>query len=164
MRVIVQPIKINLHIQPANGVERIVVVQQRQVVVKVGSVIETGGTTITRINVVTAVAIGGHRLVVLNSDGNAIYADSHNLTHAHKVLGITTGAASAGDTVTVQITGVLSEPSWTWTLDEPIWLGTNGILTQTPPEPTNGDVFSLIVGFPTAANAAMISIQQPILV
>lgn len=45
MKIVLQPIRLNLHLQPTNGAERIVVVRQQQVMVNVGSVLETGGGT-----------------------------------------------------------------------------------------------------------------------
>jgi hypothetical protein len=103
-------------------------------------------------------ALGGHRMVVLDDTGKAIYADSTILTHANKVLGITTGAASVGATATIQTGGEMTEPSWSWVLGTPIWLSLAGMLTQVAP--VTG--FSLIVAFPVSATKAIISLREPI--
>lgn len=105
-----------------------------------------------------AVSIGGHRVVVPDSTGGVIYADASTLTHRDKVLGVTTGAASASASATIQTYGELTEPSWAWTLDEPVFLGLTGLLTQTPP--SSG--FLQRVGFPTAATKLFIDIDNAI--
>lgn len=102
--------------------------------------------------------IGGHRAVVLNSNEEAIYADYSNLDHAFKVLGITTGAASAGADATIQPFGEIAEPSWNWALDQPVYLGANGQLTQTPP--SSG--FLLVVGFPISPTKLYVEIGESI--
>jgi hypothetical protein len=79
-----------------------------------------------------AIALGGHRIVCVDSAGQAIYPDRSNPAHADAVVGITTGAASAGADVTVQTTGEMIESSWSWS-PGPIWVGDNGLLTQTSP-------------------------------
>jgi len=107
---------------------------------------------------VAAVELGGHRVVVLDAAGEAIYADRSILSHRDKVLGVTTGAASAGADATIRTYGELTEPSWSWTLDEPVFLGLTGLLTQTVP--TSG--FVLRIGFPTAATSLFIDIDDAI--
>ena len=104
------------------------------------------------------VALGGHRMVVLNDTGHAIYADKDMPAHAGKVLGMTTGAVALGDLTTIQTGGEITEPSWTWTLDTPVWLGSNGLLAQAMP--TTG--FSLIIGFPITATKLFINLREPL--
>lgn len=113
----------------------------------------TGGTAL---QYPAGMALGGHRMIVLDDTGLAIYADNSIPAHAGKVLGMTTGAANPGELATIQTGGELTEPSWSWLLNQPIYLGANGLLTQTPP--VTG--FSLIVGFPITATKAYISIKQ----
>lgn len=103
-------------------------------------------------------ALGGHRIVILNDAEQAIYADNTIASHASKVLGMTTGGANAGDTATIQTGGEITEPSWNWAINQPIYLGTNGLLTQT--QPATG--FSLIAGFPIASDKIFIKLREPI--
>lgn len=107
-----------------------------------------------------ALSLGGHRVVTPNPAGNAVYADNTIINTANAVLGLTVGAAAAGDTVAVQHGGEITEPSWTWTPNNPIYLGINGLLTQTPP--TNPSAYSLIIGFPITATKMYIGIREPI--
>lgn len=104
-----------------------------------------------------AVDLGGHRIVV--SIGSQIdYADNTNPTHASIVTGITTQAVLAGNPVEVTISGEVSEGSWNWTLNQPIFLTANGLMTQTAP-PTG---FLLQVGYPTSATSMVVDIKMPI--
>jgi hypothetical protein len=103
-------------------------------------------------------ALGGHRFVVLNDSGEAIYATNQTANHAHKIFGMTTGAANLAATATIQRQGAITEPSWNWTLNSPIFLSTSGQMTQTPP----ATGFSLIVGFPLSATSMYIAIREPI--
>lgn len=114
-----------------------------------------GGAT----KVVTAGAsIGGHRVVVLNAAEEAIYADNSDLTHVDKVLGLSLGAAAIGDQFNVIRLGDVSEPSWNWALDQPVFLSTAGQLTQVPP--TTG--FLLVVGFPIAPTKLYVDIGESV--
>ena len=105
----------------------------------------------------TEMPLSGHRFVVLDND-MAVYADCLTENHAHRVIGMTTGASDDGN-VSVQTSGEHEEPTWSWTLGHPVFLGENGLMTQTAP--TTG--FSLIVGFPMTATKLFIKINQPII-
>lgn len=105
----------------------------------------------------TDIALSGHRFIVLDND-LAIYADCTTIDHAHRIVGMTTGASNLG-LVSVQTTGEHEEPSWSWTPGQPVFLSTTGLMTQTPPT----SVFSLIVGFPISATKLFIKINQPII-
>lgn len=121
-----------------------------------GDIGPSGGSAFSAIS---NVPIGGNRFVVSDGDGHVQYATSDDLTHAGKVLGITLGAAVAGDSISIQRVGEVEEAGWNWTLDQPVYLGTNGLATQTQPT----SVFSLIVGFPITATKLFVSIREPII-
>ena len=110
------------------------------------------------LTVTAGAALGGHRMVVLNGGGVAIYADCTEATHAGKVLGMTLGAIADGDSGDVLRSGEVVEPSWNWTLDAPVFLGTAGQLTQV--QPVSG--FSQIVGFPVSTTKLFVSLREPI--
>jgi hypothetical protein len=80
-----------------------------------------------------AVDMSGHRIVGPQGNGSVIYASADQLVAALSSLWLTLGAASAGDPVTLLAFGSAVEPSWNWTVDQPIFLGLNGVLTQTTP-------------------------------
>lgn len=105
--------------------------------------------------------LSGHRIVVLEA-GSVVYASAEDITHASRVLGMTTGAANAGSSATIRTSGEIEEPSWNWTPGLPIFLGANGTMTQTQPE--SPSVFSVVVAFPLTPTRAFIRVREPILI
>lgn len=77
--------------------------------------------------------LGGHRGVKLDAAGNAQYASNDDAASLAGFVGVTLGAATMGDTVQVALIGLVEEPSWSWTAGLPVFLGVNGLLTQTAP-------------------------------
>lgn len=115
----------------------------------------------SNIEVLAGENLGGHRLVILNEVGRALYADSSQIDHLHRVVGITTGAADVDSGVSLVGNGPLSEVSWNWAVGLPIYLGTNGLLTQAVPAAPAAK-FSLVVGFPTSSTSMFVNIREPI--
>lgn len=113
----------------------------------------------TTLDYVAGDDLGGHRLITTDPFGLAIYADQSNLDHTNKVVGLTMNAADLGASVTVLIEGPITEPSWNWDTNLPVFLSTSGQMTQTPP--TSG--FSLIIGFPETSTRLMVRINRPII-
>lgn len=107
--------------------------------------------------------LSGHRAVVLNSLGEAVYADNNTAAHANKFAGVTQGASITGASATLQQFGEMTEPSWSWTPDQPVYLGANGFLTQTMPVATSAK-FSLIIGVAQTATKLFISPMPPIFI
>ena len=106
-----------------------------------------------------ATAISGHAAVIVNSSGQLEYASNSLPSHSYRYLGITEGAAVSGATAKVRSFGELTEPSWSWTPDLPVYLGVGGGLTQTPP---SAPAFSLVVGFPATPTTLLIQRRDPI--
>lgn len=102
--------------------------------------------------------LGGNRVVYI-ADGRAFYADSDNLTCSNASVGITNGAAVLDDIINIQTSGYMQEPSWKWSTNLPLFLGVNGLLTQTMP--TTG--FSQIIGIVTSSIEIIIQIQPSII-
>lgn len=122
-----------------------------------GTLSATGGSTITA---TAGAAIGGHRAVVLDAAGAAFYADNTNPDHLVRFYGITTNAASLGGSLSIVQTGVVVEPSWAWTAFMPVYLGTTGLLTQTPP----ATGFVQIVGAALSATTLFINQRDPVVI
>lgn len=109
-----------------------------------------------------AVPLSGHRMVTLDSNGLLIYASAETLAHANRVIGMTMGAVSAGVAPSVIKSGEITEPTWNWDTSLPLYLGANGLLTQTPPVgPTTK--FSNVIGFPISPITVFIGIQPSII-
>jgi hypothetical protein len=99
-------------------------------------------------------------LVVAVSGGEAVTADSSQIAYAGNVVGVAIGGVNAGALVTVQFAGQLEYNGWNWTLGKPIFLGTGGMLTQTPP----ASGFNQIIGTPVTPTSIFINLQSPTLV
>lgn len=109
------------------------------------------------INVTASQNISGYVAVGLVA-GLAVQADSSDISQLEGLLGIATGGALAASSVSVQFTGQITYNGWAWALGTPIFLGTNGALTQIPP--TVG--FSQVVGKPITTTSMMVDIQSPV--
>lgn len=116
-----------------------------------------GGTYTTKL---ANAALGGHRIVRAVSATHVDYASADEITHGDDILGLTLGSASSGATVQIADGQDVTEPSWTWTPQEPLYLGLNGLVTQTPPDTPS--VIAVVVGFATSATSARIRIEPPI--
>lgn len=103
-------------------------------------------------------ALGGHRMVVLQA-GAAVYADADTVAHAGLVLGMTTGAAAPGEAATVRTGGELTEPSWAWTADQPLYLRNAGQIGHTPP----ASGFVLPVGFALSPTTIFLAVGTAVL-
>lgn len=115
----------------------------------------------TSFQLLTASAIGGHRVVAADSSGRAVYASNDIVVQSAKVVGITVSAVGAGELTVVVRSGEVEESSWNWDTDLPVYLGTNGTLTQVPP--VIPAAFSLVVGFPMTSTKLFVSIREPII-
>lgn len=89
--------------------------------------------------------------------GRALTADASISVHAGRVLGIAGNSAQAGGVVVVQAEGPITNAAWNWS-DGPIFLGTSGALTQTPP--TSG--FLQEMGVSTNPTTVLIRLQSPL--
>ena len=111
------------------------------------------GTTAT---VTAAEALGGHRVVTMS--GN--YASKDISADKFNVLGVTQGAVISGATATVTTFGEITEGSWNWTAGLPVFLSTNGLMTQTAP----ATGFRLIIGRAKSATTLFVDISEPIVI
>jgi hypothetical protein len=116
------------------------------------------GSDSTIIQKIASGDIGGHRVVCSFSNTQAEYATKDDLNKSRSVLGITQGASSDGELLTIQSAGEITEGSWNWTPQQFVYLSTNGLLTQTAP--STG--FLLIIGFAVSATKIAINIGHPI--
>jgi len=103
----------------------------------------------------TEISIGSNRAVA-SVDGYAVYADnSLNLS----AIGISSGAVVGGNDVSVQSIGKMLTTSAGWTINDVIYLSTNGTMTQT--EPTSG--ISQTLGKAHKSDSIIINIDKPII-
>ena len=105
-------------------------------------------------------AIGGHRLVRCTSATHVGYASNDDADHGDDTLGMTAEAAIDGAAIRVLKSGGLSLAGWAWTPGDPVYLGTNGLPTQTLPEAPAK--FIQIIGYAEAADTVQLQLQPPI--
>lgn len=103
--------------------------------------------------------LSGHRVVATHVDGTVLYASNDTLTDATRQLWVTLGAADEGDAVQCQSFGRVNEGGWSWT-DDPIFLGVDGFLTQTPPSAPDA-AFFLQVAAPDGPTALVFNPRNP---
>jgi hypothetical protein len=102
--------------------------------------------------------LGGHRAVISNVDGTIDFADSSNLDHLGKVLGIIVRSVLAGERVEVIRGGLLEFEGWSFDINLPVYLAENGLLTQNP----SIAGFSQIVGFAESPTGLFVNLREPI--
>lgn len=72
------------------------------------------------------------RVVVV--DGlQAWYFQNTDDTHIGRAFGITTTSAIAGNNVTIQVSGLVSDAAFGFTADTPLWVGADGEVFNTQP-------------------------------
>lgn len=103
--------------------------------------------------------LSGHRVMRSTGNGFCDYADAANVAHAALVVGISSSAVVTGADVSVQNSGRMTEPSWTWVPELPVFCGSMGVLTQTPP--TTG--FQIILGVAEDATSIIIKLSNPLI-
>lgn len=105
--------------------------------------------------------LSGHKAVILSGVNTVSYAHNQTLSHSHRVIGVTRGAATSGGDIFVARSGEdITEGSWNWSAGSVIYVGANGALTQTPP--TSPAVFSLIIGYAVTATSMHVQVREPI--
>lgn len=79
-----------------------------------------------------AITLSGHRVLAIDATGQATYADQADLT-ATLVVGVSAAAVDPGADVPVVQAGPLDWPAGGLVAGLPLFLGSAGFLTQTPP-------------------------------
>jgi len=90
--------------------------------------------------------------------GEGFRADSSTLAHAGTVVGIAATFIGSGGSGGIQVSGEFTFVGWSWG-DGPIYLGLDGVLTQTAP--TTG--FLIQMGRPLSPTSMVIEVQQSII-
>lgn len=124
-----------------------------------GPIGPAGGTTIEKM---AAMPLGGHRIVRSTGVNMADYADNRYPEQGDDILGLTLSAASSGSMVAIANGNEVTEPSWNWIPQQPIFLGENGTITQTPPDPDGTAAFIVEVGFAQSPTTMMVRIGTSI--
>ena len=102
--------------------------------------------------------VRAHHVVVGQAGDGVRELDITDNSHGISILGIATQAALTGETTKVQSSGYMTEAGWSWTPEEPIYAGAEGLLTQTLPAGN----YVVIVALALSATEINVSIQTPI--
>jgi hypothetical protein len=119
--------------------------------------VESGGLVplTADVSLTTGAFLSALRAVTSDANGDAVYASNDTLANA-QVIGITETAASSGASVAIRTSGLMTDPSWSWSKGT-IYLGTNGQLTQTAP---SGGAFVVHVARALTATTIQIDIDS----
>lgn len=121
--------------------------------------IDSGGIVPAAVDTTLEAAqdISALRCITTDATGKAVYASIDTLANA-MVIGISSTAATTGTNVTIKTTGLMTDAFWSFTKG-PVFLGTNGTLTQTAP--SNGSIVVQVARAITA-NTIIIDIDTTI--
>ena len=95
-----------------------------------------------------------YKIVALNANAETVLATSLEIGQIDRVLGV---LDNVGETVTF---GAITNPSWTWTPEQSLYLGSNGSIATT--STINGATFSLKIGYAISSTKAFIKIGTPV--
>lgn len=110
---------------------------------------------------IASVSISAMQLVKSDSATHVSIATSQSTFEDSEVLGLALVGASVGDPVDILIFGAVQDGSFSFTLNDPVFLGGSGQVTQTvPASPT--DTHSVRVGKAIASDELFLNIAQPI--
>lgn len=96
--------------------------------------------------------------VKVNSLNQLLRCSATNLAHLNTLIGLAKQTGNIGDIVAVSEDEFMVNTAWAWVPDKPVFLGTNGTLTQT----TFGVLFVQQVGVALTPTKIVIRISQPI--
>jgi hypothetical protein len=111
------------------------------------------------LSLLAASDLSGHRGIAAMG-GQAVYASNQVLAHADSVLGITESAVVSGGTAEIFNHRLITESSWDWTPNQPVWLGPNGLLTQILSVASG--IYLLQVGVAISPTQLYVNIHRPI--
>lgn len=104
--------------------------------------------------------LSGHRAIAVIA-GQAVYADSSIPAHAYAVVGVNQAASAGGAGLLIYNNQLIAESTWNWIPGDPIFVGTNGLLTQIAPQAPPG-VFVLQVARALSPRTIWVDVEQPI--
>lgn len=112
-----------------------------------------GGSSVQR----TAGATLSALRAVYELDGVVRYLDYRDADHVDLLVGVTITSGLIGEPVNIQLVGPLTDAGWQW-VPGPVWLGSQGQLTQAPPD----DGFDVLIGSAVSATRIQLNLQRPI--
>lgn len=112
---------------------------------------------------ITGQVIAGHRVVTLNDADRLIYASHQIPVHAIAPLYLSLNAADLGGSVAIARDGLVQEQSWNWQPEQPIFLSTEGQLTQNYSQIRAGPGFVLTVAIALSETSILFAPKTAVL-
>lgn len=104
--------------------------------------------------------ISALRMVRATSSTNVNLAD-YSTFNESVVLGMAISAATVGNTTTVVTHGCVKDPSFTFPVNDTLFLLSNGTITNAP-IPLGGGFYTVRIGHSLGSGAIFIDIEEPI--
>jgi hypothetical protein len=120
---------------------------------------ETAGSASTDKTYEAGGSIGGNRAVLLDETGRLAHASADDITHANKIVGVTTQSGVEGGSITVRPAGVIEDSGWSFAPGSTIYLGLDGVLTTSPPP---SGAFTQRIGYVSSPTKVVINIADAI--
>lgn len=114
---------------------------------------------LNRITVVAGENISAKKAVVFNSSGKVIKADCSTLEHLNRVVGWTDTSVITDSEVDVIFDGKITNSTWGWNVELPLFLSEAGEITQVSPETG----FVQIVAYPVTTNTIIPCFMQGVI-
>lgn len=86
------------------------------------------------LSLVAGTALAGLRAVMGTPGGRAIYPSLLNAEDGPAIVGITLNNVRVGGSAKIVSSGPISNPTWTWTPQQKIYVGEQGVLVTTIPQ------------------------------
>lgn len=109
----------------------------------------------------SGLALSAGRAVSITSSG-LVYSDNRIQSTLLSYVGVTTTAAATGAPVQLQEIGALELTGVSLTPDQPLYVGIDGFLTQTPPT-APGAVYSSIIGYAITSTRVFLTPRSSII-
>lgn len=100
-----------------------------------------------------------YKVVTTDLDGRAIYADSSNLLHSNRLIGLSINSALNSQVVMVQEDMLLENTGWNWDIGALLYLGLSGEVTSNP----YTGLFSQSIGYAVSETQIKIRIGRGII-
>jgi hypothetical protein len=95
--------------------------------------------------------------VKLNSANQLEKCSAFDINHINSLIGLAKQTGNLNELITVNKSDLITNSTWSWTPNKPVFLGLNGTLTQAP----IGVAFLQQVGIAITATQLLIRILQP---
>ena len=97
-------------------------------------------------------------VLTTNESGHVVTASSSNLLHVNKILGVSRNAGQVGHVIRTRVSGILTNTSWNFPPNSPLYLGINGEVTSDP----NSGLFMNQIGHSLTETTIYINVGRSI--